>query len=56
MALRKITVATKNPQDEKLGFNWEGPYVVSNLRNKYMYVNVTCDGKQVPRPWNTDNL
>lgn len=32
LALRQVTLNVKNPRDGKLGSNWEGPYVIAELR------------------------
>ena len=56
MVLRKVSQATKDPNDGKLGPNWEGPYkVVRYLRRGSYYLEDT-KGKPLPRPWNAKNL
>uniref|UniRef100_A0A2N9H4C4 Uncharacterized protein n=1 Tax=Fagus sylvatica TaxID=28930 RepID=A0A2N9H4C4_FAGSY len=37
LVLRKVTLATKNPSEGKLGPNWEGPYKVIEIRRPGTY-------------------
>ena len=32
LVLRRVTLATRNPSEGKLGPNWEGPYTVIEIR------------------------
>ena len=47
LVLRKVTTATKDPNQGKLGPTWEGPYRV---------VLETLDEQKLLRPWNIENL
>ncbi|GKE78476.1 hypothetical protein Tco_1544596 [Tanacetum coccineum] len=40
----------------KLGPKWEGPYEVTEALGKGAYKLRDCDGKQLPRTWNINNL
>jgi hypothetical protein len=56
LVLRKVVANTKNPNDGKLGPNWEGPYKVMSFAGVGAYRLIDMDGKSVPRPWNICNL
>ena len=56
LVLRKVLANTKNPNDGKLGPNWEGPYKVVSLAGVRAYRLENMDGKPIPRPWNICNL
>ena len=56
LVLQKVVANTKNPNDRKLGPNWEGPYKVISLAGVEAYRLEDMDGKPVPRPWNICNL
>ncbi|GFZ14410.1 hypothetical protein Acr_24g0006000 [Actinidia rufa] len=56
LVLRKVVGNTKNSTDEKLGPNWEGPYKIVKLIGKCVYYLEDSKGKQVQRPWNSNNL
>ena len=45
---------TKDSADAKLNPNWEGPYKIVKLAGKYYLKD--SEGKQAPRPWNSNNL
>jgi hypothetical protein len=54
--LRRVTIATKNPTEGKLGPTWEGPYQVVKNHRQGAYHLQTAKGKQLPRPWNAEHL
>ncbi|XP_030936069.1 uncharacterized protein LOC115961190 [Quercus lobata] len=56
LVLRKITAATKNPTQGKLGPTWEGPYRVIHYSRQGSYHLETLDGQKLPRPWNIEHL
>ena len=56
LVLRKVMNNTWNPNDGKLGPNWEGPYKVMSLAKAGFYRLEDMNGKSVPRPWNICNL
>ena len=56
LVLRKITTATKDPTQGKLGPTWEGPYRVVHYSRQGSYHLETVDGQRLPRPWNIEHL
>uniref|UniRef100_A0A2N9HK66 Uncharacterized protein n=1 Tax=Fagus sylvatica TaxID=28930 RepID=A0A2N9HK66_FAGSY len=56
LVLRKVVANTRNPNDGKLGPNWEGPYQVTSFARVGAYRLTDLDGKSVLRPWNICNL
>jgi ribonuclease HI len=54
--LRKVTIATKDPTQGKLGPTWEGPYRVVKCHRQGAYHLQTADGQSLPRPWNAEHL
>uniref|UniRef100_A0A2N9I431 Uncharacterized protein n=1 Tax=Fagus sylvatica TaxID=28930 RepID=A0A2N9I431_FAGSY len=56
LVLRKVTLATKNPSEGKLGPNWEGPYKVIEIRRPGTYHLEDMDGQRLPHPWNAEHL
>ena len=56
LVLRKVSVATKNPNQGKLGPTWEGPYRVVHYSRRGSYHLETLDGQKLPSPWNIENL
>uniref|UniRef100_A0A2N9GE62 Uncharacterized protein n=1 Tax=Fagus sylvatica TaxID=28930 RepID=A0A2N9GE62_FAGSY len=54
--LQKVTLATKNPSEGKLGPNWEGPYKVIEIRRPGTYHLEDMDGRRLPHPWNAEHL
>ena len=54
--LRKVTQATKDPSQGKLGPNWEGPYKVIQYYRKGTYHLEDRHGKKLPHPWNAEHL
>ena len=56
MVLRKISQATKDLNEGKLGPNWEGPYKVIRYSRRGSYYLEDTYGKPLPRPWNAEYL
>jgi hypothetical protein len=54
--LRKVTQATKDPSQGKLGPNWEGPYKVIQYYRRGTYHLEDHHGKKLPHPWNAEHL
>ncbi|XP_070002571.1 uncharacterized protein LOC142165951 [Nicotiana tabacum] len=49
LVLRKVTLNTRNPNEGKLGQNWEGPYRILGIVGKGSYKLNTMEGEQLPR-------
>ena len=56
LVLRKVTGATKDATQGKLGPNWEGPYRIASWYRKGTYYLETLDGKKLHYPWNIEHL
>ena len=56
MVLQKVSQATKDPNEGKLGPNWEGPYKVVRYSMRGSYYLEDTNGKPLPRPWNAKHL
>ena len=56
LVLRKVTLATKDPAQGKLGPNWEGPYRVVHYSCQGSYHLEDAEGKRLPHPWNVEHL
>ena len=56
LVLHKVTTATKDPTQGKLGPTWEGPYRVVHYSRRGSYHLETVDGWRLPRPWNIEHL
>ena len=54
--MRKVLPNTKDPNQSKLGPNWEGPYRVTTIRGIGTYHFETLEGNALLRPWNIANL
>uniref|UniRef100_A0A2N9EPX2 Uncharacterized protein n=1 Tax=Fagus sylvatica TaxID=28930 RepID=A0A2N9EPX2_FAGSY len=54
--LRKVTQATKDSSQGKLGLNWEGPYKVIQYYRRGTYHLEDRHGKKLPHPWNAEHL
>ena len=48
--------AEKDPRVEKLGPNWEGPYMVTTNLDNGAYWLQELDGKAIPRMWNVTHM
>ena len=55
LVLKKLLPARKNPAHEKLGPNWEGPYIVSRVVRPGNYELQTEEGKILPHTWNVEH-
>ena len=56
LILCKVTPATKNPTQGKLGPTWEGPYRVIHYSRRGSYHLETIDEQRLPRLWNIEHL
>ena len=56
LVLQKVTSATKNPSEGKLGPNWEGLYKVIEIRRPGTYHLENTNGRRLPHPWNAEHL
>ena len=56
LVLRKVSQATKDPSQGKLGPAWEGPYEVIHHSREGSYYLKTLDGQELPRLWNREHL
>ena len=56
LVLRKVTLATKDPAQGKLGPTWEGPYKVIHYSRQGSYHFEDLDENKLPRPWNVEHL
>ena len=56
LVLRKVTTATKDPNQGKLGPTWEGPYRVVHYSRRGSYHLETLDRQKLLRSWNIENL
>ena len=56
LVLRKVTLATKDPSQGKLGPNWEGPYKVVEIHRPGTYHLEDANGRRLPYPWNAEHL
>ena len=56
LVLRKVTGATRDSSQGKLGPNWEGPYRITSWQMKGTYHLKTIDGQKLHHSWNTEHL
>ena len=56
LVLRKVTLATRDPTQGKLGPNWEGPYKVIEIYRRGFYHLEAIDERRLPHPWNVEHL
>ena len=56
LVLRRVTGATKDTSQGKLGSNWEGPYRIASWHGKGTYHLETLHGQKLHYPWNTKHL
>ncbi|CAL8991177.1 unnamed protein product, partial [Prunus brigantina] len=54
--MRKVSLATKNPNEGTLGPTWEGPYEITKVNHPGNYQLRDSKGKTLPHPWNADHL
>jgi hypothetical protein len=56
LVLRKVTLATKDATQGKLGPTWEGPYRVVKFHRRGTYHLEKMDGNALPHLWNAEHL
>ena len=56
LVLKKLLPARKDPTHEKLGPNWEGPYIISWIIRPSNYELQTEEGKTLHPSWNAEHL
>ena len=56
LVLRKVSQATKDPSQGKLGPAWEGPYEVIRHSREGFYYLKSLDGQELLQPWNIEHL
>ena len=56
LILRKVSQATKDLSQRKLGPAWEGPYKVIHHSRERSYYLKTLDSQELSRPWNIEHL
>ena len=56
LVLKKLLPTRKNPAHEKLGPNWEGPYIISRVVRPSNYELQTEEGKILQHAWNAEHL
>ena len=56
LVFKKLLPARKNPAHEKLGPNWEGPYIISRVVRPGNYELQTEEGKILQHAWNAEHL
>ncbi|CAL2237942.1 unnamed protein product [Prunus armeniaca] len=54
--MRKVSLATKNPNEGTLGPTWEGPYEITKVCRPGTYQLRDPKGKTLPHPRNADHL
>ena len=56
LVLKKVSLATKDPSQGKLGPNWEGSYRIINCKRQGSYYLEALDGRKLEHPWNVEHL
>ena len=56
LILRKVTMASRDLAQGKLGPNWEGPNRIIDYHRKRTYYLETLDGQRLHHPQNTEHL
>ena len=56
LVLRKISQATKNPSQGKLGPVWDSPYEIIRHSREGSYYLKSLDSQELPQPWNIEHL
>ena len=56
LVLHKVTPATRDSAQGKLGPTWEGPYRVIHYSRQGNYHLETVVGQKLPKPWNIEHL
>ncbi|XP_070026190.1 uncharacterized protein [Nicotiana sylvestris] len=54
--LKAKTQAAKDPNEGKLGTNWDGPYKITVVENKGAFQLETMEGKLLQNNWNVAHL
>ena len=54
--LKRVSLATRNPIQGKLGPNWEGPYRAINCKRQGSYYLEALDEWKLEYPWNVEHL
>ena len=56
LIFKKVSQATKDPSQRKLGPAWQGPYkVICHFRERSYYLKI-LDGQELPYPWKIEHL
>nr|XP_033517625.1 uncharacterized protein LOC117281877 [Nicotiana tomentosiformis] len=56
LVLRKYILSTQNPNEGKLGSNWEGLYQITKITGKGSYKLGIMYGEKLPNNWNITHL
>ena len=56
LVLKNLLPTRKNPAHGKLGFNWEGPYIISRVVRPGNYELQKEEGKILQHVWNAEHL
>ena len=56
LVLKKVILATKDSREGKLGPNWEGPYLVTEVVRLGSYRIQNFEGKVLLHLWNAEHL
>ena len=56
LVLKKLLPARKTPTHGKLGPNWEGPYIISQVIRPGNYKLQTEEGKILHHAWNVEHF
>ena len=56
VVLKRVSLATRNLTNGKLGPNWEGFYRVINCKRQGLYYLEALDGRKLEHPWNVEHL
>ena len=56
LVLKKLLLARKNPTHEKLGPNWEGPYIQTRIIRPANYELQIEEGNTLHHSWNAEHL
>ena len=56
LVLHKVSLATKDTIQGKLGQTWEGPYQIVHYSRQRSYHLETLDGQRRPRLWDIEHL
>ena len=56
LVLKRVNQSTRDPKDNKLRLNWEGPYKVIESTRKGTYKLKSLGEKELPHPWHAEHL